>query len=102
MVGLAEKKVGRVETMIVLNNKLSFGSKVFRRKAKRQRTRVNLLKRSKPSKKVKHSVLIVCEEPYSESDPGETWMQCVYCKLWAHECCVSHSLRITFRCQHCK
>ena len=37
-----------------------------RKKANRPRARVNLLKRPKPTNRVKHSCL-VCEEPYLES-----------------------------------
>ena len=28
---------------------------------------------------------LVCMEPYSNSRPGENWVQCASCKLWAHD-----------------
>jgi len=42
---------------------------------------------------------IMCQESFSESRPGEKWVQCVKCLLWAHENCVTKSKR--FLCFDC-
>ena len=42
---------------------------------------------------------IMCQESFSESRPGEKWVQCVKCMLWAHENCVTKSKR--FLCFDC-
>lgn len=31
------------------------------------------------------SLCLVCVEPFGNSRPGETWVQCIICKGWAHE-----------------
>ena len=31
---------------------------------------------------------IVCSEDYENSKPGETWVMCGACKMWAHEECT--------------
>ena len=31
---------------------------------------------------------IVCGEDYENSKPGETWVMCAACKMWAHEECT--------------
>lgn len=34
------------------------------------------------------SLCLVCIEPFGNSRPGETWVQCMICKGWAHEECT--------------
>ena len=31
---------------------------------------------------------IVCGEDYENSKPGETWVMCAACQMWAHEECT--------------
>lgn len=38
-------------------------------------------------------------KPFSNSKSRETWIQCVDCKIWAHEECTDGS--VTFICQNC-
>ena len=42
---------------------------------------------------------LVCGEPYSNSKPGEKWIQCTICKLWAHEACTLGEF--LYICQNC-
>ena len=32
---------------------------------------------------------LVCDEPFSNSLPGEKWAQCTACKMWAHTNCLA-------------
>lgn len=43
---------------------------------------------------------LICCEGYSESLPGETWIQCQVCKGWAHTKCVPGA-GFTFVCINC-
>lgn len=42
---------------------------------------------------------LVCMSQYSESRPGENWIQCTGCKLWAHEECTKGDL--SYVCHNC-
>ena len=42
---------------------------------------------------------LVCVEPYSNSKPGEEWIQCVVCNRWSHKACAPEQLR--YICQNC-
>lgn len=42
---------------------------------------------------------LCCLDSYSSSAPGEIWIQCLKCKLWAHESCASKKKR--FVCSNC-
>ena len=42
---------------------------------------------------------LVCFEPYSNSLPGEGWLQCSECRLWAPEACTPGGRFYT--CQNC-
>jgi hypothetical protein len=45
---------------------------------------------------------LVCTEPYSNSRPGENWVQCTECKGWAHtECTSNGSTTFVYVCQNC-
>ena len=44
---------------------------------------------------------LVCVELYSNSRPGEKWVQCIQCKGWAHEECADIGFALTFTCQNC-
>ncbi|KAF2880958.1 hypothetical protein ILUMI_25217 [Ignelater luminosus] len=41
-----------------------------------------------------------CTESYADSVPGEQWIQCITCKLWAHSKCARGNLMF-FECKHC-
>lgn len=43
---------------------------------------------------------LVCVGPYSQSRPGEKWIQCSGCKLWSHEDCTEGSL--SYYCHNCE
>lgn len=45
------------------------------------------------------TLCLVCAESYSESKPGDDWIQCTKCPGWAHERCVNPVL--FFVCQNC-
>ncbi|CAH2004209.1 unnamed protein product [Acanthoscelides obtectus] len=34
------------------------------------------------------TICLECTESYVDSVPGEQWIQCITCKLWAHSKCV--------------
>ena len=42
---------------------------------------------------------LLCDEPFSNSLPGEKWMQCTACRMWAYENCMSGDK--CFVCDHC-
>ncbi|KAI8440679.1 hypothetical protein MSG28_009033 [Choristoneura fumiferana] len=43
---------------------------------------------------------LVCMESYISSRPGEDWLQCSGCKLWAHEACTTGDLQ--YLCHNCE
>ena len=46
---------------------------------------------------------IYCNDVYSRSKPGETWLKCNKCCLWAHNECAGLSKRAkNFICELCK
>ncbi|KAL3288254.1 hypothetical protein HHI36_002703 [Cryptolaemus montrouzieri] len=46
------------------------------------------------------TIRLECTESYADSIPGEQWVQCITCKLWAHSKCKSGNLMF-FECKHC-
>ena len=42
---------------------------------------------------------LACFEPYSNRLPGEEWLKCSECRLWAHDACT-HGGRF-YTCQNC-
>lgn len=47
------------------------------------------------------TICLVCGELYSESRPGEQWIQCVQCKLWSHFLCTPQNSRSYYICHNC-
>ena len=45
---------------------------------------------------------LVCIEPYSNSLPGESWVQCYDCKGWAHDECTGILRNQIYICQNCE
>ena len=43
---------------------------------------------------------LLCDEPFSNSLPGEKWVQCTAYRMWAHENCTSGDE--CFVCDHCQ
>lgn len=41
-----------------------------------------------------------CTESYSASKPGEEWIQCITCKLWAHSKCAKGN-SLFYECKNC-
>ncbi|KAF2890002.1 hypothetical protein ILUMI_16171, partial [Ignelater luminosus] len=46
------------------------------------------------------TICLECTESYADSVPGEQWIQCITCKLWAHSKCARGNLMF-FECKHC-
>ncbi|CAH1992582.1 unnamed protein product [Acanthoscelides obtectus] len=46
------------------------------------------------------TICLECIESYVDSVPGEQWIQCITCKLWAHSKCVKGDLMF-FECKDC-
>ncbi|XP_030760721.1 uncharacterized protein LOC115885835 [Sitophilus oryzae] len=44
---------------------------------------------------------LVCVEPFKNSKPGEKWVQCMDCKMWSHEACISQEFAY-FICHNCE
>lgn len=44
---------------------------------------------------------IICNEPYSNSKPGEIWVQCNMCKGWSHEECALVEHNGSYSCEKC-
>jgi len=69
----------------------------------------------KPQKKVKkatgptNSLLqksvdtkcLCCGELWSDSHPGEEWVQCMECELWFHEDCCTSNSKTDLKCDFC-
>lgn len=47
------------------------------------------------------SFCLVCCEAFSKSVSGEEWVQCLQCKLWAHQKCIKHSNSLYYMCANC-
>lgn len=45
------------------------------------------------------ALCLICLKPYSQSKPGQDWIQCISCKKWAHIECGKDSKLYT--CIHC-
>lgn len=43
---------------------------------------------------------LVCVEPFSKSRPREGWIQCILCRLWAHEACTAGEYN--YMCHNCQ
>lgn len=44
---------------------------------------------------------IMCCDSYSNSRPGEEWVQCQECPNWAHSKCLKKSYSVTYVCPNC-
>ena len=69
------------------------GKKLFPKKSKkgtRRNSRVNRKSQASTAESSEDEewFCLVCMEPYSNSRPGEKWVQCPSCKLWAHDDCI--------------
>jgi len=69
---------------------------------KNKQCRKSLLIREKEmseSEEEEETFCLVCAEPFSNSRPGEKWVQCVDCHMWAHVECTDGS--VMYVCQNC-
>lgn len=41
-----------------------------------------------PAPSAEDDSCLVCCEPFSNSLPGEEWVQCIFCYRWSHEMCT--------------
>ncbi len=76
-------------------------SKTAKKKSTEKKQRAGA-KRKLPddsSSEEEESLCLVCVEPFGNSRPGETWVQCIICKGWAHEECTSG--KSVYICQNC-
>ena len=44
---------------------------------------------------------IMCGELYTDSRPGEQWIQCMKCRQWCHEDCTGGETSSGFTCDFC-
>lgn len=44
---------------------------------------------------------LICCDSYSNSRPGEQWIQCTICKKWAHSKCTTDENCTTYTCPNC-
>ncbi|CAG9786596.1 unnamed protein product [Diatraea saccharalis] len=44
---------------------------------------------------------IICCDAYSNSTPGEKWIECGECKNWAHLQCIEDEESVAFICPYC-
>ncbi|XP_047992573.1 PHD finger protein ALFIN-LIKE 3-like [Leguminivora glycinivorella] len=44
---------------------------------------------------------LICCDSYSNSQPGEQWIQCSICKKWSHSKCVHDENCVTYTCPNC-
>ena len=45
------------------------------------------------------NICLICCEHFSNSRPGDDWVECLTCKHWAHELCTTGE--DIFICQNC-
>ena len=51
----------------------------------------------------KDVICIICSEEYSNSRNKEKWIQCNFCREWAHEQCTDYNIKQSFYiCDHCR
>ncbi|XP_029347179.1 uncharacterized protein LOC115034416 [Acyrthosiphon pisum] len=55
------------------------------------------------SEEEEETFCLVCGDTYSNSKNKETWIQCLKCKLWAHENCTdSTKMTAFYKCDNCE
>lgn len=76
------------------------------KKVKKPKVKIDK-KKKRVSKKILQSssdeddyACLICCETYSESVPGEQWIQCQACKQWSHVKCVA-TAGLTYVCANC-
>ena len=83
---LLEKKAKRdslKKRPIKKRRKVSYGKKKTKKSNKKRRQRDN----TGSSDEDEDWPCLICCEPYSRTRPGDIWVQCQVCHLWAHEEC---------------
>lgn len=96
-----EKENLRREQEISDMKKAKSGSKKGKAKKKVEQVKKAILQDDSDSNSDDEYFCLVCCESYSDSVPGEGWIQCHLCKLWAHEKCVSNKGCVYFTCNNC-
>ncbi|CAH1995144.1 unnamed protein product [Acanthoscelides obtectus] len=79
----------------------SHSDKKIHRKLGRKNKKTNIKKRQLPSDTEEDDCFcLVCTESYSDSLPGEEWIQCSSCRAWAHINCTS-GVNTVYICMNC-
>ena len=74
----------------------------------RNRPRAKNVTKCKPKQsKKKHqskydAKCLMCDELFSDSAPGEKWIECQLCKGWCHEDCTDGGTSAGFTCDFCR
>ncbi|KAL3269644.1 hypothetical protein HHI36_008707, partial [Cryptolaemus montrouzieri] len=90
-----KNKILRIKKTKGVNKKLKVNKKV------QQVKKAILQENNSDSSSDDEYFCLICCENYSNSVPGEGWIQCNLCKKWAHEKCISNRGYIYFVCNNC-
>lgn len=97
-----EKKRRKLETAkkkIPLNGSQNFD--VLGRNIKKPKRKLKKQpRRSTSSEEEEDCFCIECQGPWSERKPGEDWVQCKKCLLWAHFSCAK--MNAFYKCSNCE
>ncbi|KAJ8375858.1 hypothetical protein SKAU_G00064380 [Synaphobranchus kaupii] len=70
-----------------------------KKKKKEPKAKRKLNVNIKNSKETEKCPCLVCDEEFSKSVPGESWVQCLSCGGWAHEACTEGYRH--YECHNC-
>ena len=70
-------------------------------KQNKGKSTVKMGKKKGKGKNVEDSQCPICNGYWSQSMPGEDWVQCSHCKKWLHEACCGCVTATTVVCDIC-